>query len=133
MEIKQDVLNKLINNSITTKQNKYHNKKVEYDGHKFDSHKEQNRYLQLLQLEKLGIIKDLKLQVPYLLLDTIRYKGKTYSKTSYICDFQYIDVKTNKVIVEDVKSPATAKDKVYRLKIKMLLSKYPEIDFEEII
>ena len=133
MKLSKETLNKLLNNSIDAKQNKYHNQKCVYKGIKFDSKKEQNRYLQLLQLEKLGIIKDLKLQVPYLLLDTIRFKGKTYPKTSYICDFQYIDVKTNKVVVEDVKSPATAKDKVYRLKIKMLLSKYPDIDFEEII
>ena len=133
MKISNETYKKLLGNSINVKQSKYKNKKCIYNGIKFDSKKEQNRYLQLLQLEKLGIIKDLKLQVPYLLLDTIRYKGKTYSKTSYICDFQYIDVKTNKVIVEDVKSPATAKDKVYRLKIKMLLNKYPDIDFEEII
>lgn len=133
MKLSQETINKLLNNSIDVKQNKYHNKKVEYDGIKFDSIKEQKRYLQLLQLEKLGIIKNLRMQVPYLLLDTIIYKGKTYPKTSYICDFQYIDVKTGKVVVEDVKSPATAKDKVYRLKIKMLLSKYPDIDFEEII
>ena len=133
MKISKEVYNKLLNNSITTKQNKYKNKKVQYDEMTFDSKKEKARYIQLLQLEKLGIIKNLKMQVPYLLLDTIRYKGKTYPKTSYICDFQYIDVKTGKIVVEDVKSPATAKDKVYRLKIKMLLSKYPDIDFEEII
>ena len=133
MKLSKETLNKLINNSIDTKQNKYHNKKCVYKGIKFDSKKEQNRYFQLLQLEKLGIIKDLKLQVPYLLIDTIRYKGKTYPKTQYYVDFQYTDIKTGRTIVEDVKSPATAKDKVYRLKVKMLLNKYPEVDFEEII
>lgn len=133
MKLSKETLNKLLNNSIDTKQNKYHNKKVEYDGIKFDSIKEKKRYLQLLQLEKLGLIKNLRLQVPYLLLDTIKYKNKVYPKTSYVCDFQYTDTSTGKTVVEDVKSEITRKDKVYRIKIKMLLSKYPEIDFEEII
>ena len=133
MKISKSTYNKLLNNSITQKQNKYHNKKVEYNGIKFDSIKERNRYLQLLQLEKLGIIQNVRTQVPFLLLDTIRYKGKTYPKVQYYADFQYKDVKTGKTIVEDVKSEITRKDKVYRLKIKMLLSKYHDIDFEEIL
>jgi len=116
-----------------TKQNKYHNKKVEYDGIKFDSIKEKNRYIGLKQLERLGVIQNLQRQVPYLLIDTIKYKGKTYPKTKYYADFQYTDVKSGRTIVEDVKSEITRKDKIYRLKIKMLLSKYPDIDFEEII
>ena len=123
MKISKSTYNKLLNNSITTKQNKYKNKKVQYKGMKFDSIKERNRYLQLLQLEKLGIIQNVRTQVPFLLLDTIRYKGKTYPKVQYYADFQYKDVKTGKTIVEDVKSEITRKDKVYRLKIKMLLSK----------
>ena len=43
------------------------------------------------------------------------------------------DNEKGKYIVEDVKSPITAKDKVYRLKIKMLLAKYHDIDFVEVI
>lgn len=112
---------------------KYKAKKTEVDGIKFDSQKEANRYLELKLLEKQGLIKNIKVQVPYLLLDTIKYKGKTYPKTKYYADFQYIENKTNKVIVEDVKSEITRKDKVYRLKIKLLLSKYKDIDFREII
>ena len=56
MKIKQDVLNKLINNSITTKQNKYHNKKVYYDGHWFDSQKEKAYYIKLKLMEKVDEI-----------------------------------------------------------------------------
>ena len=68
-----------------------------------------------------------------LLLDTIHYKGKTYPKTYYKADFKYFDNEKGKYIIEDIKSPITAKDKVYRLKIKMLLTKYPDIDFVEVI
>ena len=118
---------KLCNNS------KYHNKKVIYKGIKFDSKKEKSRYIALKQLERAGIIKELELQPKFLLLDTIRYKDKTYPKTYYKADFKYFDIDKDKYIVEDVKSPITAKDKVYRLKIKMLLTKYPDIDFIEVI
>ncbi len=112
---------------------KYHNTKVIYKGIKFDSKKERDRYIQLKQLHSLGIIESLELQPKFLLLDTIHYKGKTYSKTYYKADFKYFDNEKGKYIVEDVKSPITAKDKVYRLKIKMLLTKYPDIDFVEVI
>ena len=118
---------------MKTKSNKYHNTKVIYNGIKFDSKKERDRYIELKQLEKAGIIKELELQPKFLLLDTIHYKGKTYPKTYYKADFKYFDNEKGKYIIEDIKSPITAKDKVYRLKIKMLLTKYPDIDFVEVI
>ena len=113
--------------------NKYHNTKVIYNGIKFDSKKERDRYITLKQLEKVGIIKELELQPKFLLLDTIHYKSKTYPKTYYKADFKYSDVNKGKYIIEDKKSTITTKDKVYRLKIKMLLTKYPDIEFREII
>lgn len=113
--------------------NKYHNKKVTYKGIKFDSKKECYRYKQLRLKEKAGLIRELELQPKFLLLDTIHYKGKTYPKTYYKADFRYFDVNKGKYIIEDVKSPITAKDKAYRLKIKMLLTKYPDIDFVEVL
>ena len=131
MRINKEIYNRLLNNSINFKQNKYHNTKVYYDGYKFDSIKEKNHYIALKNLEKVGYISDLKLQVSFLLLDTIKYNGKTYRKTKYIADFTYI--KDNKLVVEDVKSEITRKDKTYRLKVKMLLSKYNDIEFKEIL
>ena len=112
--------------------NKYHNKKVIYNGIKFDSKKENSRYITLKQLENAGIIESLELQPKFLLLDTIHYKGKTYPKTYYKADFKY-KTKDGVEIIEDVKSKITSKDKAYRLKIKMLLTKYPDIDFVEVI
>lgn len=127
MRISQSAYNRLLG----YKKNKYNNVVVRYDGKKFDSKKERSRYIELKRLEGFGVIKDLKTQVPFLLLDTIRYNGKTYRKTYYYADFTY--VLDNKMVVEDVKSEATRQDKVYRLKIKMLLSKYKDIDFREIM
>lgn len=112
---------------------KYHSKKIILDNIKFDSIKEGNRYEELKILEQAGLIKELELQPKFLLIDTIRYNGKTYPKTYYKADFRYYDNHLGKYIVEDVKSKITAKDKTYRLKIKMLLDKYPNINFEEIM
>lgn len=116
-----------------TRKNKYKNEIIYYKDIRFSSKKEMHRYITLKQLEKVGTIKELELQPKFLLLDTIHYKGNTYPKTYYIADFKYFDNEKGKYTIEDVKSPITAKDKVYRLKIKMLLTKFPDIDFIEII
>lgn len=110
--------------------NKYHNKKVIIDGIKFDSQKEGNYYLKLRMLEKAGKIRDLKLQVPFVVLETFKVDDRTYRKTKYIADFTYLDDK-NKLHVIDVKSEATRKDKTYQLKKKLMAWKYG-IEIEEV-
>ena len=109
---------------------KYHNKKIIIDGIKFDSKKEGNYYLKLKMLEKAGKIKDLKLQVPFVLLETFKVDDRTYRKTKYIADFTYYDDK-DKLHVIDVKSEATRKDKTYQLKKKLLAWKYG-LEIEEV-
>jgi len=116
MKMSQETLNRLINNSITTKQNKYHNKKVIVDDIKFDSKKEANRYNQLKLLEKAGLIKNLQRQVKYELQPSFKYNDKTIRAINYIADFVY--EKNGELIVEDVKGIRTD---VYKLKKKMLL------------
>ena len=71
------------------KENKYHNKKCEYKGMKFDSIKERNWYINLENMQKLGKISELKTQVEFVLLETFKVGRKTYRKTSYIADFTY--------------------------------------------
>ena len=131
MKLSEKQFKMFISNRLDTKINKYHNKKIEYNGIKFDSIKEKNHYIALKQLEKASIISDLQLQVPFLLIDTIRHNGITYPKTKYIADFTY--KRDGKLYVEDVKSEITRKDKTYRLKIKILLDKYKDIEFREIM
>ena len=109
---------------------KYHNKKVIIDGIKFDSKKEGNYYLKLKMLEKAGKIRDLRLQVPFVLLETFKVDDRTYRKTKYLADFTYLDDK-DKLHVIDVKSEATRKDKTYQLKKKLLAWKYG-IEIEEV-
>lgn len=108
--------------------NKYNNKKVEYDGHMFDSQKECTRYKQLRLLERTGLIKDLELQKEYILQDKYKINNKTIRKISYIADFSYISVKDNKLHVIDVKG---FKTDVYKLKKKLFEYKYG-IEIEEV-
>ena len=107
--------------------NKYHNKKVIIDGIKFDSEKEGNYYLKLKMLEKAGKIRDLKLQVPFVLLETFKVDDRTYRKTKYIADFTYYDDK-DKLHVIDVKGFHTNE---YQLKKKLMAWKYG-IEIEEV-
>lgn len=109
---------------------KYHNKKTMFDGIKFDSKKESQYYAILKVLEKAGKIRDLKLQVEFVLIETFRVGDKTYRKTKYIADFTYYDDK-DKLHVIDVKSEATRKDKTYQLKKKLMAWKYG-IEIEEV-
>lgn len=104
--------------------NKYHNKKVIYDGITFDSIKEKNRYIELKLLERAGLIKDLKLQYEFELQPAFTINNKKIRKISYIADFYYFDNELNDYVVEDVKSEITKKDKTYCLKKKMFEYRY---------
>lgn len=112
-----------------SKQLKYKNKKCEYDGKKFDSLKEKNQYIIFKQMEKEGKISNLQCQVPFELQPKFKFNGKTIRPITYIADFTYIE--NGKQVVVDVKSEITRKDKVYRLKKKMLQYQY-NIDLKEI-
>ena len=128
MRISNETYKKLLGNSIDVKQNKYKNKKVIYDGIKFDSNREMAYYIKLKMLEEKGIIKDLELQKVYELQPSFKVNGKTYQKITYRADFSYISVEDNKLHVIDVKG---FKTEVYKLKKKMFAYKYG-IEIEEI-
>ena len=130
MKISQETLNRLINNSITAKQNKYHNKKVIVDEIKFDSKKESNRYNQLKLLEKANLISELELQKKFELQPSyINNDGKKIRAIYYIADFFYYDIKNEKYIVEDTKGFRTD---VYKLKKKLFEYQYSNLTIKEI-
>lgn len=115
---------------------KYHAKKTEVDGIVFDSKKEAARYEVLKVLQKSGIITDLRLQVPFVLIpeqrapeewvpykkpikgQTGRWKpGKTLERPCvYVADFVY--QQDGETVVEDVKGRRT---KEYKIKKKLML------------
>lgn len=98
---------------------KYHSKKVIVDGIEFHSKKEGNRYLQLKKLQDEGIISDLKLQVPFILIEPFVLNKKRYRKMEYIADFVY--TRDGKQIVEDTKGYRTD---VYKIKKKLMAYLY---------
>lgn len=128
MRVSKEVYERLLSNSIDQKQNKYKNTKVEYKGIKFDSIKEMKHYQLLEYLQKIGEIKELKLQVPYELIPKYKINNKTVRKTTYIADFTYITTKDDKLHIVDTKG---FKTDVYRLKKKMVEYKYG-VEVEEV-
>jgi hypothetical protein len=114
---------------LNQRQTKYHNKKTCLGSKKFDSVKEKNIYLLLLGKVKSGEIWNLERQVKFELQPHYRNKqGKMEKAITYIADFTYYDSKGYHVV--DVKSEITRKDKVYRIK-KKILGYQKGIDIEE--
>ena len=111
--------------------NKYHAKKCRFGDEVYDSKKEMKRHQELLLLEKVGKISNLRRQVKYILIPVQREytcetdrkgnykKGKVLEREcTYIADFEYIDNESGEVVVEDTKGYRT---EVYRIKRKMML------------
>lgn len=97
------------------KKNKYGNKKT--DG--YDSRLEKKRHSELLWLEKLGVIQNLKWQEPFILQE----KTDKLRAIKYIADFVY--ERDGVKIVEDTKGFQT---EVSKLKMKLFAMKYPDIE-----
>ena len=109
------------------KSHKYGAKKTTVDGIRFDSKKEAARYRELKFQEHCGLISDLELQPEFVLQDGFRHCGKWIYPIKYRGDFRYKN-KFGYTIVEDTKGHKT---KVYNIKKKMLLKRYPDINFLE--
>ena len=99
---------------------KYHNRKVIIDGIVFDSLKEASRYQELRLMERGGVIKDLRRQVPFELIPKQRIRGLVHQPVRYIADFVYLD-ENGYQVVEDVKGVRT---QAYIIKSRLLLWLY---------
>ena len=108
--------------------NKYRNSKITIDSIKFDSLKEGARYQELQLMKKCGEIKDIELQPVFELQPKFIDKdGNKHRKVEYRADFKVIN-KDGSITIEDVKGYKT---EIYKLKKKMLLFRYPDINFKE--
>ena len=111
---------------------KYGNRKCEHQGIKFDSEKERSRWFHLIQLQAAGAIRDLQLQVPFILTPRKQRDDGTWERASkYVADFVYFDAATGNRVVEDVKSIATRKNTTYVQKRKQMLAVH-DITIKEI-
>ena len=107
--------------------------RTSYDNILFDSKLEMVRYEMLLLLQKAGKISDLEIQKEFLLLEDAEYNGKKERGIRYFADFYYFDREDSHCfVVEEWKVKAT-KTKDYRLKRKLFLQRYPNIEFREMV
>lgn len=100
--------------------NKYHN--IQTNG--YDSRKEKRRADELKLLQRAGIIHDLKEQVRFELIPSqyqnVNGERKLIERSChYVADFVYVE--NGILIVEDVKSPVTRENAVYKIKKKLML------------
>lgn len=100
------------------KRRKYGNKPVLLDGERFDSQAEMRRWVYLLNLQALGEISALRRQPRY---ELHAFGGDVVGE--YWADFEYL-VPNRGMVVEDVKSPATAADKLFVWKRKHFEAEY---------
>lgn len=96
------------------KQRKYRNTPTVYAGREYASCREATRARDLDLLQKAGEIVYWWPQVPFPLSKGVKY----------VADFVVL-LPDLSVRVEDVKSPATRKDKAYRIKAKLFEARYP--------
>lgn len=111
------------------KRPKYGNKAVDIGGLHFDSQAEAARWLELLRLQQRGVIADLRRQVVFELVPSVRFLGSTRATPAlrYIADFGYTVVASGQAITEDTKGMLT---RVYKIK-KHLLKALFNIDILE--
>lgn len=96
---------------------KYGAVKTEIDGITFDSKREAQRYAELKQLERAGLISGLKLQHRIALAGRDGpLRGKSGRQLFYVADFAYRD-EDGRAVVEDAKGFAT---RAYALKKAIL-------------
>lgn len=97
------------------KASKYRNRRTVVDDRTFDSAKEARRYGELLLLERAGEIRDLQLQVPFVLAPSCRLHGAARATPAlrYVADFVFVDVRTGSTVINDAKGMRTD---VYQLK-----------------
>ena len=92
------------------KKSKYNAVKVDFNGIKFDTKRDQERYCDFKMMENAKQITGLQHQVPFIL------EGSTY-----IADFVYFDYETKAFVVEDTKGFRT---QVYKMKKKAMFERY---------
>ena len=103
------------------KKAKYRNKICYWNGLKFDSIRERDRFIELLDMQRHGVITGLRRQVPFELIPEHWENGeKIENKCEYVADFVYRDA-YGITVVEDAKGCRT---KDYIIKRKLLLDKY---------
>lgn len=111
---------------------KYRNRKCEAFGIQFDSEAERDRFFELTAMQQDGLIHHLKCHPEFILLEGFRdIDGKSERAIKYTADFSYTDG-SGRVVVEDVKSKATAASRDWRLRRKLFKFRFPQMALREV-
>ena len=101
---------------------KYGNKKTIIRGLELASKREAARYVELLAMQRAGEIYELDCQSAFELIPAqLAPSGRKERRVTYVADFAYYRVSDGRRVVEDVKSPVTAKLPAYIIKRKLML------------
>jgi hypothetical protein len=107
---------------------KYGNIKVEYDGRRFDSIAEKNRYVELTLLLAAGEISELICQPKYELIPAfVDAVGNRQRNVIYTPDFRYKE--NGRIVCEDVKGVLTDAS---QLRMKLFRWRYPTVELRVI-
>lgn len=111
--------------------NKFGARKIRNEWGEFDSRAEMARYIELVQMQRVGLINGLQRQVKYEIIPAIKVQKEIALKTKtkvverveekaahYTCDFQY--TQDGVLVIEDAKSDATRREKDYVLRRKLM-------------
>ncbi|MEQ6474187.1 DUF1064 domain-containing protein [Comamonas sp. wu1-DMT] len=103
---------------------KYGNRKITAaDGGKFDSLAEFNRWAHLQMLQRGGHISDLRRQVVFEMVPSVKFAGAARARPAirYIADFVYLEQGIE--VIEDVKGVETPEFRIKRHLMKALLGR----------
>ena len=108
---------------------KYGNRRIDADGHTFDSRAEYAYYLYLRALEQQGDITDLRVHPRYEVVPAFVHGGRKVRAVTYTPDFTYRD-DAGQLVVVDVKGGKATQTAVWRLKWTLLKRLLPAAAFE---
>jgi hypothetical protein len=111
-----------------SKPNKYKNKKVEFDGIKFDSRVEMEYYQ---TLQNSDIVKLLRCQPVYLLQERFTTNlGEKIMAVTYKADFEVQIIASWEIVAVDIKWLAT---EIVKIKRKLFLKQYPDTRLRRLV
>ena len=110
------------------KRHKYGAKKTTIGDIIFPSQAEAQYYTELKLLQRAREVVEIELQPKYTLQPGFTHRGRKIQPITYTADFR-VTYADGRVEVVDVKGVRTQQ---YQLRKKMLLFRYPEIDFREV-
>lgn len=84
---------------------KYRAQPCERNGEKYRSKREMRRHVALLQMQDIGLISDLRREVPFVLAPAVRLGGRLKPALRYVADFVYVS--EGSMVVEDCKGIKT--------------------------